>query len=74
MSDDATSSSEPWEVMNENIEMISGGIPWGRRMGFRFTRIEKGHVWGLQPWKERLVGDLTSRSVRSRATRNETVL
>ncbi|CUS55470.1 MULTISPECIES: PaaI family thioesterase [unclassified Hyphomonas] len=57
MSDDAASSPAPWEVMNENIDMISGGIPWGRRMAFRFTRIEKGHVWGLQPWKERLVGD-----------------
>ena len=56
MSDDATSPPEPWELMQENIEMLSGGIPWGRRMGFRFTKIEKGRSWGIQPWKDRLVG------------------
>lgn len=57
MSDDVGSHPLPWEVMKENIEIVSGGIPWGRRMSFRFTKVEKGHVWALQPWKDRLVGD-----------------
>jgi uncharacterized protein (TIGR00369 family) len=43
--------------MGENLELMTGGIPWGRRMSFRVTKLEKGRVWGLQPWKERLVGD-----------------
>ncbi|MEQ9435222.1 PaaI family thioesterase [Hyphomonas sp.] len=57
MSDDATSAPVPLELMQGNLDMISGVIPWGRRLGFRMTKVEKGHVWGLQPWKDRLVGD-----------------
>ena len=43
--------------MAENAENLSAVVPWGRRLAFRITKVEKGHVWGLQPWKERLVGD-----------------
>ena len=57
MSDDATSAPAPVELMQGNLDMISGVIPWGRRLGFRMTKVEKGHVWGVQPWKDRLVGD-----------------
>jgi uncharacterized protein (TIGR00369 family) len=57
MTDDATPTQEPWQIMGENLELMTGGIPWGRRMSFRVTKLEKGRVWGLQPWKERLVGD-----------------
>jgi len=57
MTDDATPTQEPWQIMGENIELMTGGIPWGRRMSFRVTKLEKGRVWGVQPWKERLVGD-----------------
>ncbi|HPF24072.1 MAG: PaaI family thioesterase [Hyphomonas sp.] len=57
MEDDATPRPEPWQVMGENLEIMTGGIPWGRRMAFRVTKLEKGRVWGVQPWKERLIGD-----------------
>ncbi len=57
MSDDAAAAPEPWQIMRQNMEIITLGIPWGRRLGFRVTRVEKGRVWGTQPWKERLVGD-----------------
>jgi uncharacterized protein (TIGR00369 family) len=57
MTDDATPTQEPWQIMGENLELMTGGIPWGRRMSFRVTKLEKGRVWGVQPWKERLVGD-----------------
>ncbi|MCA8901198.1 MAG: PaaI family thioesterase [Hyphomonas sp.] len=57
MSDDAATFPEPWQVMAENFDVMTSVIPWGRRMGFRVTRVEKGHIWGLQPWKDRLVGD-----------------
>ena len=54
MSNDATSSPEPmpepWQVMAENHDVITSVIPWGRRLSFRITRVEKGRVWGLQPW------------------------
>jgi uncharacterized protein (TIGR00369 family) len=57
MTDDATPTQEPWQIMGENLELMTGGIPWGRRMSFRVTKLEKGRVWGVQPWKDRLVGD-----------------
>lgn len=44
-------------VMREHVEMMNSVVPWGNEVGFRVTRIERGHVWGVQPWAEHLVGD-----------------
>ena len=57
MSDEPAPPLEPWQVMSENCDVITSVIPWGRRLSFRITKVEKGHVWGIQPWKDRLVGD-----------------
>ena len=57
MKDDDAATPEPWQIMAEHLDMITAGVPWGRRMSFRVTKLEKGRVWGLQPWKERLIGD-----------------
>jgi len=57
MSDEPAPPLEPWQVMAENCDVITSVIPWGRRLSFRITKVEKGHVWGIQPWKDRLVGD-----------------
>ncbi|MGH1421410.1 MAG: PaaI family thioesterase [Hyphomonas sp.] len=47
----------PLQLMQQNLEHITGVIPWGRQMGFRVTKVERGHVWGRQPYKEKLIGD-----------------
>ena len=44
-------------IMRENIGMIAKAVPWGRELGFEFTRVEQGHIWGRQPWAEKLVGN-----------------
>ena len=44
-------------LMRENLDSIEKMNPWGRALGFRPTRVEKGRVWGLQPYDDKLVGD-----------------
>lgn len=44
-------------LMRDNIDTMTKAVPWARELGFEVTRIEKGHVWGRQPWGEHLVGD-----------------
>ncbi len=44
-------------LMREHVRIMNAVVPWGREMGFEVTRIERGHVWGLQPWREALIGD-----------------
>ena len=57
MSEDNTVSPLPWQRMAEKLDTMNKVVPWGQRLSFKLTRIEKGHVWGFQPWKENLVGD-----------------
>lgn len=45
------------ELMRENISSMMKFTPWANAMGFDVTRIEKGHIWGVQPFHEHLVGD-----------------
>ncbi len=45
------------EVMREHVGLMSSVVPWGQAIGFRVTQVEYGHVWGLQPWSQELVGD-----------------
>lgn len=44
-------------IMNENINVMRDVVPWANETGFRVSKVEKGHVLGLQPWAEHLVGD-----------------
>jgi uncharacterized protein (TIGR00369 family) len=44
-------------IMNENIGVMRDVVPWANETGFRVTKVEKGHVWGVQRWAEHLVGD-----------------
>lgn len=57
MSDPLTDLDSRIEIMRENLDQIGSLPPWGQTVGFRPTRIERGHVWGLQPYDEKLVGD-----------------
>ncbi|MEP1143132.1 MAG: PaaI family thioesterase [Henriciella sp.] len=45
------------EFMRKNMTDMMKVTPWANEMGFEVTRIEKGHVWGVQPFREHLVGD-----------------
>ncbi|MDJ0920982.1 MAG: PaaI family thioesterase [Henriciella sp.] len=45
------------ELMRENINMMTAAVPWARETGFQVTKIEPGHIWGVQPYKEHLIGD-----------------
>jgi len=45
------------ELMRENMKMMTAMVPWGKETGFQVTKIEKGHIWGKQPYLEHLIGD-----------------
>ncbi|MEM7493776.1 MAG: PaaI family thioesterase [Pseudomonadota bacterium] len=44
-------------VMREHMGTMTNAVPWARETGFKVTKIEEGHVWGLQPYTEHLIGD-----------------
>ena len=45
------------ELMRDNLDHIENMNPWGATVGFKPTRVERGRVWGLQPYDEKLIGD-----------------
>ncbi len=49
--------------MRENMSNMMKVTPWANEMGFEVTRIEKGHVWAVQPFKEHLIGDPDTRVI-----------
>ena len=51
------------EFMRKNMADMMKVTPWANEMGFQVTRIEKGHVWGVQPFAEHLVGDPQTRVI-----------
>lgn len=57
MTNNVDFSRPPLELMQQHMAEITGVVPWARRLGFRITHVEKGKVKGLQPYKDRLVGD-----------------
>jgi uncharacterized protein (TIGR00369 family) len=44
-------------AMREHVRLMNSIVPWARHTGFEVTKVEHGHVWGVQPWDEKLVGD-----------------
>tara|TARA_R110000787_G_scaffold1326_6_gene4707 strand:+ start:277 stop:759 length:483 start_codon:yes stop_codon:yes gene_type:complete len=57
MSADPSDLEQRLALMRENMKMMTKAVPWARELGFEVTRIEKGRVWGSQPWDNSLVGD-----------------
>ena len=51
------------EFMRKNMADMMKVTPWANEMGFQVTRIEKGHVWGVQPFHEHLIGDPETRVI-----------
>ncbi|MEL6724159.1 MAG: PaaI family thioesterase [Pseudomonadota bacterium] len=51
------------EFMRKNMADMMKVTPWANEMGFEVTRIEKGHVWGVQPFHEKLIGDPRTRVI-----------
>jgi len=48
------------DLMRKNLDDMTQMAPWANEMGFHLTRVEKGYVRGVQPYKEHLVGDPTT--------------
>ena len=55
------------EFMRKNMADMMKVTPWANEMGFEVTRIEKGHVWGVQPFAEHLVGDVEAQVIHGGA-------
>lgn len=51
------------DFMRENMANMMKVTPWANEMGFEVTRIEKGHIWGRQPFSEHLIGDPETRVI-----------
>ena len=49
--------------MRENMENMTKIVPWARETGFQVTAVEKGHIWGRQPFSEHLIGDPEDRVI-----------
>lgn len=49
--------------MRQNMANMMKVTPWANEMGFEVTRIEKGHIWGRQPFAEHLIGDPETRVI-----------
>ena len=57
MTDALTNIDARIEMMRKNLGKIEDMNPWGSTVGFRPTRVERGRVWGVQPYDEKLIGD-----------------
>lgn len=63
MTDPMTDLDARIAFMRKNMTDMMKVTPWANEMGFEVTRIEKGHVWGVQPFREHLVGDPDTRVI-----------
>ncbi|MAV49505.1 MAG: PaaI family thioesterase [Henriciella sp.] len=50
-------------LMRQNMGNMTKIVPWARETGFEVTAIEKGHIWGRQPFSEHLIGDPEDRVI-----------
>lgn len=57
MDDSIASLDKRLELMRTHMETMTQAVPWARETGFKVTRIERGHIWGVQPFAEHLIGD-----------------
>ncbi|MEM9055461.1 MAG: PaaI family thioesterase [Pseudomonadota bacterium] len=63
MSDPINNLDDRLEFMRQNMSNMMKMTPWANELGFQVTRIEKGHVWGVQPFDEKLIGDPETRVI-----------
>jgi uncharacterized protein (TIGR00369 family) len=57
MSGEDTNNDAMISLMRERVRLMNQVVPWARHTGFEVTKVERGHIWGVQPWRENLVGD-----------------
>lgn len=50
-------------LMRQNMGNMTKIVPWARETGFEVIAIEKGHIWGRQPFSEHLIGDPEDRVI-----------
>lgn len=63
MTDPMTDPDARIEFMRKHMRDMMKVTPWADEMGFEVTRIEKGHVWGVQPFRDHLIGDPATKVV-----------
>lgn len=51
------------ELMRAHMDGMTDIVPWARETGFKVTKIDEGHIWGLQPFAEHLIGDPVARVI-----------
>lgn len=54
-------------LMREHMGSMTEIVPWARETGFKVTKIEQGHIWGVQPFAEHLIGDPVSKVIHGGA-------
>ncbi len=66
--DESTSSLDKRiELMRQHMDGMTQVVPWARETGFKVTRIERGQIWGVQPFAEHLVGDVDAQVIHGGA-------
>lgn len=63
MDESVASLEKRIELMREHMGSMTSVVPWAKETGFKVTRIERGQVWGLQPFSEHLIGNPDSRVI-----------
>lgn len=63
MDESVASLDKRIELMRQHMDGMTHVVPWARETGFKVTRVERGHIWGLQPFADHLVGDVEARVI-----------
>lgn len=51
------------DFMRQHIKDLMSGTLWAQEIGMQVTRIERGQIWGVQPFAEHLIGDPETRVI-----------
>ena len=67
MDESISSLDKRIELMRQHMDGMTQVVPWARETGFKVTRVERGQVWGVQPFAEHLVGDVDAQVIHGGA-------
>ncbi|MGC6499768.1 MAG: PaaI family thioesterase [Henriciella sp.] len=55
------------DMMRAHSAQMTNFVPWARETGFTVTQVDHGHIWGVQPFLEKLIGDPDDRVIHGGA-------
>ena len=67
MDESISSLDKRIDLMRQHMDGMTQVVPWARETGFKVTRVERGQVWGVQPFAEHLVGDVEAQVIHGGA-------